>query len=218
LRIQAAEKLTEASKAQMYPIITLFAGVGTNYANNRIPVFSQIPTGNFDTTTAKVVINNNSYSLLTPTFNNVISTYRDPFGLQFSDNFRQQIGVNINVPIFNNGRGRFNWQRNKLTVQNMQLQKELSERTLKQDIYRSWTDASTAVQKFNAGKKSVETAEKVYNFAQKRYDLGLLSTIDFVTSQNNLTRAKFELVLAHVDYVFRLKLLEFYKGQGIKLD
>jgi outer membrane protein len=89
---------------------------------------------------------------------------------------------------------------------------------LKQDIYTAYNDAATAIQKFNAGKKSVQTAEKAYNFAQKRYDLGLLTTLDLLINQNNLNRARVQLAQAQVDYVFRLKLLEFYKGQGIRLE
>lgn len=218
LRIKAAQKYTEASRARMYPTISMFGGMGTNYANNKIPSFSQTPTGTFQNTGAKVTVSGSDYFVQAPVFNNVITTFKTPFGTQMSDNFRQNIGMSLNVPIFNNGVSRIGWQRNKLTVQNMELQKQQAERTLKQDIYRSYTDATTAIQKFNAGKKSVQTAEKAYNYAQKRYDLGLLPTIDFLTNQNNLTRSKLELALSQVDYVFRLKLLEFYKGQGIKLQ
>ncbi len=218
LRIKAAQKYTEASRARMYPVISLFGGMGTNYANNKIPSFSQTPTGTFQNTGAKVNVGGSEYFVQAPVFNNIVSTYKTPFGTQMSDNFRQNVGMSLNVPIFNNGVARIGWQRNKLTVQNMELQKQQAERTLKQDIYKSYTDATTAIQKFNASKKSVQTAEKAYNYAQKRYELGLLPTIDFLTNQNNLTRSKLELALAQVDYVFRLKLLEFYKGQGIKLQ
>lgn len=218
LRIKAAQKYTEASRARMYPTVSMFGGMGTNYANNKIPSFSQTPTGNFQNTGAKVIVGGGEYFVQAPVFNNVITTSKTPFGTQMSDNFRQNVGVSLNVPIFNNGVAKIGWQRNKLTVQNMELQKQQAERTLKQDIYKSYTDATTAIQKFNASKKSVQTAEKAYNYAQKRYDLGLLPTIDFLTNQNNLTRSKLELALAQVDYVFRLKLLEFYKGQGIKLQ
>jgi outer membrane protein len=219
LRIKAAEKFSEVAKAQQYPTFTLFAGTGTNYANNQIPNFSQVLVpGVVDTLPAFVDINGTPTKVLSPRTQTVVTTYRNPFGLQFSDNFRQQVGINVSVPLFNNGIGRTNWQRSKLQVRNLEYQKELGDRTLKQDIYRSYTDAVTAIQKYNAAKKSVETAEKAYNFAQKRYDVGLLATIDFLTNQNNLTRARVEMAQAQVDYVFRLKLLEFYKGQGIKLQ
>lgn len=218
LRIKAANKYLEASKASMYPTISAFGGMGTNYANNKIPAFAQVPTGTFQTTPAKVTVGGTDYFLQTPVVNNVVTTSITPFGTQISDNFRQNVGISINVPIFNNGFGRTQYQRNQLTVKNLELGKEQAERTLKQDIYKAYTDAVTAAQRFNAAKKSVQTAEKTYNFSQKRYDVGLLPTIDFLTNQNNLNRTKVELALAEVDYVFKMKLLEFYKGQGIKLQ
>lgn len=217
LRIKAANKYLEASKATMYPSISAFGGLGTNYANNKVPTFAQVPTGQFETTPAKVNIGGTDYFLQTPVVNNVVTTSITPFGTQIGDNFRQNIGISINVPIFNNGFGRTQYQRNQLTVKNLELGKELAERTLKQDIYKAYTDAVTAAQRFAAAKKAVQTAEKAYQFSQKRYDVGLLPTIDFLTNQNNLNRTKVELALAEVDYVFRMKLLEFYKGQGLRL-
>jgi outer membrane protein len=218
LRIKAAQKYTDASKARMYPTVSIFGGLATNYANNELPSFTPTATGNFKPTGAKVNVAGTDYFVETPEYINIITKSRTPFGTQIKDNFRQNIGVGLNIPIFNNGTGKIGWQKNKLAVQNLELQKQQGERTLKQDIYSSYNDATTALQKYNASKKSVQTALKAYDFAKKRYDLGLLSTIDFLTIQNNLTRAKLEATLSQVDYVFRLKLLEFYKGQGIKLE
>ncbi|MEI9809748.1 MAG: TolC family protein [Bacteroidota bacterium] len=75
----------------------------------------------------------------------------------------------------------------------------------------------TALQKFNANKKAVETSQKAYDYSQKRYELALLSTFELVTTQNNLQRAKIDMLYSQYDYVFKIKLLEFYKGQGLKL-
>ena len=47
--------------------------------------------------------------------------------------------------------------------------------------------------------------------------MGLLSTIDLITNQNNLLKAKLQQLANHYDYVFKMKVLEFYKGQGVKL-
>ena len=88
---------------------------------------------------------------------------------------------------------------------------------LKQDIYKAYNDATAALQKFNADKKSLQTAVKAYDFASKRYELSLLSTYDLLTSQNNVQRARFQVLYSQYDYVFKMKLLEFYKGQGLKL-
>ena len=218
LRIKAAERYVLSARGQMYPAFSLFAGLGTNYANNKIPSVLQVPTGQLDTTGAKVNVNGTLYDVVTPGFRNIITTSTTPFGTQFSDNFRQNVGIQVNIPLFNNGMARTNWEKSKLNVNSLQLQKDLDLVNLKQDIYTAYNDASTAIQKYHAGIKGVQTAEKAYNYAQKRYEVGLLPTLDLLTNQNNLNRARVQLAQAEVDYVFRLKLLEFYKGKGITVE
>ena len=102
-------------------------------------------------------------------------------------------------------------------MEQLQLQNQESERQLKQDIYAAYNDAVAAIEKFNANKKSVDAAQRTLDFATKRYDLGLLSTFEMINSQNNLQRAKIDMIYSQYDYVFKVKLLEFYKGQGLKL-
>ncbi len=218
LRITAAEKYVKSARAQMYPSFSLFAGLGSNYANNKIPEVMQVPTGKYDTTPALVQVGGAFYNVLSPEYNTIITANRIPYYTQLSNNFRQNIGIQMNFPLFNNGLARTAWERSKLNVISLQLQKDQDMLTLKQDIYSSYNDAATALQRYLAGQKSVQTAEKAYGFAQKRYDLGLLTTIDLLTNQNNLNRARVELAQAHVDYVFKLKLLEFYKGKGIMVE
>jgi outer membrane protein len=218
LRIKAAEKYVRSARGQMYPAFSLFAGLGTNYANNKIPTVIRTPNGKFDTLNFKVIVNGTQYDIVSPGFNNTVLTNRIPFSTQFSDNFRQNAGIQVNIPLFSNGVARTAWERSRLNVFTLQLQRDQALLTLKQDIYTAYNDASTAIQKFYAGRKSVQTAEKAYDFAKKRYDLGLLTTIDLLTNQNNLNRARVALAQAQVDYVFRLKLLEFYKGQGLRLE
>jgi outer membrane protein len=93
----------------------------------------------------------------------------------------------------------------------------LTGKGLKQDIYKAYTDAMTALQKFCASTKAVEATQKAYDFSSKRYTVGLLSTIDLLISQNSLFRARIDRLAAQFDYVFKMKVLEFYKGQGLKL-
>jgi len=63
----------------------------------------------------------------------------------------------------------------------------------------------------------VQTSARSLEFAQKRYDQNLLSTFDLINSQNNHLTAQIQALYSQYDYVFKMKLLEFYKGQGIKL-
>jgi outer membrane protein len=104
-----------------------------------------------------------------------------------------------------------------LTLKQVELTREQNSQTLKQDIYKAFNDATAAIEKFNANKKAVEASQKAYDFAKKRFDLGMLSTFDLLNTQNTLLQSKTNLLYAQYDYVFKIKLLEFYKGQGLKL-
>ena len=88
---------------------------------------------------------------------------------------------------------------------------------LKQDIYTAYYSASGSFQTFVAREKAVATAQRSFDLASRRYELGVMQTIEWLNNQNNLTRAKVDRVVAQYEYVFRMKVLEFYKGQGLRL-
>lgn len=218
LRIKAGEKYVQAARGAMYPTFSLFGSMGSNYAHNKIPVYTESPTGAYSPTTAKVSVGGTDYFVQTPVILQSIGVKYSPLGTQLSDNFSQRVGLSVSIPLFSNGTLRINWERNKLNLLNLQLQKDQDNITLKQNIYKAYSDVVAALQKYEASKRSLLTAEKSYDFATKRYAVDLLATIDLLTNQNNLATAKANAVAAHVDYVFKIKVLEFYRGQGIKLQ
>jgi outer membrane protein len=223
LRLLSAKKNVEVAKGQLYPTISAFGSLGTNYVHFKSrPIYNPVFSG-YDTTTGIRAKAGGGifYPVDVPIFKpgtTVIGSIKaDKYGSQLNTNFGQSVGISINVPIFNGRIARTNWERSKLNVKQLELTKEQDNQKLKQDIYKAYNDAAAALQKFNANKKTVETSAKSYDFASKRYNLNLLSTYDLINSQNNLQRAKIELLVAQYDYVFKMKLLEFYKGQGLKL-
>ena len=214
LNVLVAKKSSEVARGSMYPTFSLFGSLGSTFNNKAKEIKSKTqilaPLGT-------VTVSGTPYQVfpLTPfdfyTFGKL--NYFD----QLNQNFRLSIGLSVNVPILNGGTLRTAWQRSKLNVKQSELQQEQNSFTLKQDIYKAYNDAVAAMQKFNANKKTVESSEKAYDFAIKRYDLGLLSTYDLITTQTSLQQAKSQLLYSQYDYVFKMKLLEFYKGQGLKL-
>ncbi len=216
LRLKAAEKNVAAAKGSLYPTFSIFGSLGSNYndKSRRITGFNQtttiVPVGT-------VKVNGTDYTVTSPlTTFNPIST-KSGFTNQLSDNFRQAVGLSISVPILSGGALRSNYERSKLNINTLQLQKEQDNQKLKQDIYQAYTAAATALEQFNASKKSVAINELNLNYATKRFNVGMLGTFDLITTQNNLLRAKLELARTQYDYVFKMKVLEFYKGMGLKL-
>ncbi len=214
LNLQAAQISVKAAKAQMYPTFSLFGSLGASYNNKSQQAISKTTV---NPPIGKVTISGTDYNVfpLSPydvfTYGNI--SYFD----QLNQNFRQSVGISVSVPILNGGNLRAGWQRSKLTLAQVELTKEQNSQSLKQDIYKAYSDATAALEKFSANKKAVEASQKAYDFAKKRFDLGLLSTYDLLNTQNTLLQTKTNLLYAQYDYVFKIKLLEFYKGEGLKL-
>lgn len=214
LKLKSAQKSVLAAKANMLPTFSAYLSLASGY-NSR----NQDITGSSFITPpiGKVNVSGVDYTVFPVQPYETYSYSKAPFFRQINENFRQSVGVSISVPILNNGRLRNAWDRNKLNVKNLEYQKEGDNLKLKQDIYQAFNLASIALQKFNASKKTVETAERTYSFSQKRYAVGMLTTLELLTNQNNLLRAKLEYIQNQFDYVFKMKVLEYYKGQGLKL-
>ncbi len=221
LRLKSIEASLRSIKAQMYPIISLGGSLGTNFssADRKITGVSLLgynPNGDV------VRLSGAEYPVYSPDVQisqgkKTFSERWDGWGLQMNNNFRQSFGFSIAVPINNGGAARFSYQRSKLDFKNAQVTKSLIDQTLKNDIYKAYFNASAALEKFNAAKVTLAINKKSYDFAKKRFDLGLLNSFDLITSQNNMNRAEYDLATAQFDYVFKMKVLEFYKGLGIKL-
>ena len=213
-KLKAAQKTSAAAKAGMYPTISVYGSLASGF-NSRAKEISgstqsSVPFGN-------VTIGPTTYNVFPLQPFTSYEYSKTAFPRQLNENFRQSVGLNVSVPIFNGSSLRTGYERSKINIQNLQLQKELDNQKLKQDIYQAYNAAMIALEKFNAGKKSLQTAERSFSFAQKRYDVGMLSTLELITNQNNLFRARLENTLNQFDYVFKMKVLEFYKGQGLKL-
>ncbi len=221
LRIKSAEESVKRSRAAFYPTLSAFGTLGTNFANtaNMITGANLVgtkPTSNF------VTVANQNYLVFQPdvqliTNKRSFGQFWNGWGTQLDQNFRQSFGVNLSVPIFNNGSAKIGYERAKLNQRTNEITKQQTDLTLQQNIYQAHTTALASMLRFNATQKTVEASQKAYDFASKRYEAGLSNTLDVITNQNNLVRAKLERLNTQFDYIFRIKLLEFYKGQGIKL-
>jgi outer membrane protein len=214
LKIKGAQKNIDATKAWMYPSLTGFYSLASTYNNQAQEV---VGSQTINPQLGKVTIAGTDFPVY-PTQPYQQNVYgKSKYLSQIDNNFSQAIGIGLTIPIFNNGTYRINYEQSKLNMKSLQLQDEQANITLKQDIYTSYANAIASMQKYFADFKTVNNAQKAYDFSKQRYDVGLLATIDLITNQNNLLKAKLQQLADHYDYVFKMKLLEFYKGQGLKL-
>ena len=220
LNLLAAEKNYAAARGQMYPRLSGFLNLSSNFyaaLQQSVGTASGFrPTGLIarqGTTDLQVY----SPVFTGKTVSKPLDEVWKGFGNQLNQNFGQNLGIGINVPIFNGLQFRTNWERARLTLRGQQLQLDLDRQSLKQEVYTAYNNAVAALQKQVASRKAVETAQRSYELSKKRYDVNLLTSFELITNQNNLLRAQIDYLLSRYDYVFKMKVLEFYKGQGLKL-
>jgi outer membrane protein len=220
-KYQAGEKNRNAAWGAMKPTVSAFGGLSTNYIYYKTAIPERVAAGTFTNTGLIVNTNNGPLNVVQPDFTLTGNKagYATPshFFKQFNANFGQNIGIGISVPIFNGGALKSNFERSKLNLKNLELVMQQDNLKLKQDIYQAYNNATVALEKYTASKKTVAASERSFSFAQKRSAVGMLSNFDLLTIQNNLFKANLENALNQFDYVFKMKVLEFYKGQGLKL-
>lgn len=223
-RVKAAEKNVKSAKANFYPTLSFGYSLSSNFSN-QFKYISGYEFGGYSTPTTSspfVNINNTKYYIQSPIYTTTTSTRNwsniwNGWGKQVDNNFGQSFGFQLNVPIFSAGQSKISYQQAKLNYRSATLQEENTQRKLKQDIFSAYTTALVALNKLNATQKAMVSAEKAYSFATKRYELGLLGTIELLNNQNNYLKAKVNFKAAQYEYVFRVKLLEFYKGENLSL-
>jgi outer membrane protein len=221
LRRMAAEKALRASEAQMKPSLAAFGQLATNF-NQFLKKSTGISYLGEQATGAYIKQGTSQVPVFAPNYginfvNRSLGEYFEGYGQQLRTQFGQGLGVSLNVPIFNGHQARGNMQRSKLNLKQSELVVDRDKLQLKQDIYTAYYGATGAYQTYMARVKAVETAERSFQLASRRYELGVMQTIEWLNNQNNLTRARIDRVVAQYDFVFRMKVLEFYKGQGLRL-
>jgi outer membrane protein len=142
---------------------------------------------------------------------------RDGFGTQIGNNFSYSGNLQLNIPLLSNMRNRANVQRARLQKRLSEIQEVETVNQLRQDIENAYTNADAARQSYQASQVRVSSLQEAFRISQQRFDAGAINFADFQLAQNNFFNAQADLVTAKYTYIFRVKVLDFYLGNPLKL-
>ena len=149
------------------------------------------------------------------------SVYYDSKGQRFWDQLFDQrspsISFGLSIPIFNNWSTRTNAKNAKLNLHIAQLEVENKRKTLYKEIQSAVTDALAAFNKYKAAERNVVAAKESFRYTEQKFEVGAISATDYNISKNNLLKARSEELQAKYQYIFQLKIIDFYKGVDITL-
>ncbi|HKO75728.1 MAG TPA: TolC family protein [Flavobacterium sp.] len=131
---------------------------------------------------------------------------------QLNDNKGQNFGLQLNVPVFNGWSVRNNVDRNKVNLEKSKIALEKEDLDLQRNVYTAFTDAKGAMNAHESAIVALENREEAYNYSKEKYTVGLMNSFDFNQSQTLLTNAQSEVIRTKYDYIFKIKILEFYFG------
>jgi len=126
-------------------------------------------------------------------------------------------GAQLNVPIFNGWSVRNGVKRAKINVDISRVQLEQEKLTLETSVNQAYVDVTTFFKTYEAAEKTAAARRLAYDYAKERFDVGLMNAFDFGQAQARLDNAEASVVRAKYDYIFRLKILEFFYGIPIRL-
>ncbi|MCS7037227.1 MAG: TolC family protein [Saprospiraceae bacterium] len=214
-RLKSAETGVTLAKSAYFPTLTLFASLNTNYSSQ----FRDFNNPRILGTVLgpPVIVRINEVDVPVQQYVNLFEFPRLSYLDQIEQNFGQGIGLQISVPIYQNGRNRLSVERARLNVISAQLQENQAQQQLKNDIQTAIANARASRLQLDAAQKTYEFMQAAFANTERRYQLGAANLLEFTTARNNRDNAENDLLIARYDYVFRLKILDFYLGKEIRL-
>ena len=134
------------------------------------------------------------------------------FETQISDNKSHNFSIRLNIPIFNGFASSNNVKRNQVGFERSKNALEQAHLDMESSVYQAYNDTKGALKAYEAAQKTLIAREEAFNYARERYNVGLLNAFDFNQSQNRFEAAQSEVIRTKYDYIFKLKVLEFYFG------
>ena len=141
-----------------------------------------------------------------------------PFGDQMKDNANTSIGLGISVPIFN-GWSVNNYISNaRINMMNSKLELENTENQLYKDIQKAYTDAIAARKRYFATEQALIAMEESFRYTEEKFVVGLINTVDYNSEKNRLASTQSDLLQSKYDFIFKTKILDFYRGLPLSLE
>ncbi len=190
-KLESANKGLSILKGQRSPRLYASGSIGTNYSDQLIK----------------------SYDPLSPDF-----MVTPNFGEQFRENRNATVRLGLTIPIFNSYQVSTNVKKSKIYFETMNLNLESEKLQLRKNIEAAYADAIAAYQTYLARQKSVESFREAFKYSEEKFNVGMINATDYNVVKIQLANAESDLSASKFDYIFKVKILDFYLGKSLTLS
>lgn len=211
--VEVAEKDIKIAKGALQPSISGFYNFSTRASYSDRVVGVELNAANPTSVIGQV--EGTGQNVLQPNFSPVLGKPDSLFN-QFSDNKGHNFGVQLLVPVFNGFSAKNNIERSKVALERSKIAKQQAEVDLERNVFNAITDAKGALNSFESAQVALDARTEAYNYAKEKYAVGMMNSFDFNQAQTLYLNAQSEVLRTKYDYIFKIKLVEFYFGIPIK--
>lgn len=140
-----------------------------------------------------------------------------PFFQQFDDNRNPSVGLSLNIPIFNSWQVATSVRNAKLGVKNYEIDLKSKHQTLYKEIQSAVLDAASYYEKYVASEANLKAMQESFRYTEQKFNVGAVNSTDYTVAKTNLFKSQSDYYQAKFQYIFQLKIIDFYKGIPISL-
>ena len=136
---------------------------------------------------------------------------------QLNNNFNQQIGLTLSVPIFTKRQVKTQVEEAKIGVDQAKLNLQDTRVVLSQEVERAYINVQNAQEQYNAAQEEFKFNQESYRIANEQLRVGVANMVEFLQQKNLYIQAQQQYIQAKYNALLSLKIYDFYKGVPIKL-
>ena len=139
----------------------------------------------------------------------------DPFGTQLKNNFNQYLAFSLSIPIFNRFTTRNAVRQARVAVESQRLTLENTRKTLYKEMQQAYYNAVAAQKQYQSSQTACDAASASFNLMQKKYENGKANSTEFEEQKTRYMKAQADHLQAKYTYIFRQKILNYYRGEPL---
>lgn len=139
------------------------------------------------------------------------------FGSQLKDNFSQYFGFSLSVPLFNRFATRNQVRGARIRQNTLGWQLEEAKKSLFKEIQQAYYNAVNAESQLRSSVTAEEAAAASFRLTQEKHAQGKATATEYNEARTLWMKAVSTRLQAKYDFVFRTKILDFYRGVPLSI-
>ncbi len=136
-----------------------------------------------------------------------------PFRSQVNNNRSQFTGLSLQIPVFSRGSSRSEVRKAKLYLKEAETYLEETKQQIWFEIQNNSNELASLAKEMEQTKRRLEADELAFNAAEKKFEQGLISTVEYFTAKNRLASTKSQTLQTRLQWEIKNRINEFYEGK-----